>query len=251
MTDATKASILLGTLILAALAGGGSAAWQASRARAALHQAAIHEGRALEAQQAEAAAKADRAAAQQQAKAQAARVAELERQLAHRPVPPPAEPVPADAPAALVVAGLQGLGLQPRLLVDGLALSLPDGRTVLGWGREAARAPALALRLSTLEDLAQAQRDQIGGLTDMIGATDRALIAADARAQAQQGRAEALEVALKHSPSDRPWSAGLLVGLDASATRRAGVYLTRSWGPVQLQVTVLGNTAALGGGIRF
>lgn len=257
MTDATKASILLGALALAALGAGAFGVHQ-SRAKAdALQQAAIAQGEAHAAQQAEAQAKADRAAAQQVAAEQLRHVADLERQLAQRPMPAPAQPVPPDASADLVVAGLQGLGLHPQLLGSGLApdlsigLTLPDSRTTLSWGRESQRVPALAARLETLEALRQAQEGATSALLQRAEAGDRATAAADARADAEHRRAEALQQALHLTPVDRPWSAGLLVGLDTTGTRRAGAYLSRSWGPIQAQIVVLGNTAAVGGGIRF
>jgi hypothetical protein len=262
MTDATKAAILLGALTLTAIVGGLYGAHQSAAKAAALHRAAIAEGEARASQQAETQAKAERAAAQQVAATQLQRVADLERQLAQHPAPPPAQPVPPDAPAALVVAGLSGLGLHPRLLGEAvkdsltteplaLGLTLPDARTTLQWGREAQRVPPLAARLGALEALAQAQEGATSALLQRADAADRATSAADARADAEHRRAEALQQALHLTPVDRPWTAGLLVGLDTTGTRRAGAYLSRSWGPIHAQVVVLGNTAAVGGGIRF
>ena len=253
MTDATKAAILLGALTLAALGGGAFGVHQAKGKAAALHQAAIAEGERNAAQQAETQAKADKTAAQQVAAAQLQRVAELEHQLAQHPMPPPAQPVPPDASADLVVAGLQGLGLHPKPLGGDLALGLdlPDSRTTLTWGREAQRVPPLAARLEALETMTTAQEGATGALLQRADAADRASAAADARADAEHRRAEALQRALHLTPVDRPWSAGLLTGLDTNGVRRAGAYLSRSWGPIQAQIVVLGNTAAIGGGVRF
>jgi len=148
------------------------------------------------------------------------------------------------------VAGLQGLGLTPHLLDAGLALNLSDGRTTLGWGREALRVPGLQLRVAALEGLSAAQGEQAQALRQAQAATSQALEAADTRADAQQRRAEALQRAIDLRP-DRRWTAGLLVGADATATRHLGAYASRSWGPVHLQIVYLANTAAIGGGFRF
>jgi hypothetical protein len=254
MTDATKAAILLGTLTLSAVLAGVFGVHQARAKVAALRRAVIAEGEARASQQSETQAKAERAAAQQVAATQLQRVADLERQLAQHPAPPPAQPLPPDASVSLVLAGLHDLGLHPgQITLHDLALglSLPDARTTLQWGREAQRAPALAARLETLESLTQAQEGTTNALLQRAEAADRATSAAEARADAEHRRAEALQQALHLTPVDRPWTAGLLVGLDTTGQRRAGAYLSRSWGPVHAQVVVLGNTAAIGGGICF
>jgi hypothetical protein len=218
---------------------------------AALHQAAVQEGIAQEALKAEDQAKADRATADQVALQQTQRVAALEVELARRPLPPPAVPVPPDAPVAYVVAGLRDLGLQPQLQGEGLALTLPDGRTTLGWGREALRVPPLLARLATLDELTRAQADQSAAQRQQLAATDRALAAADARAEAHARQAESLQRYIDLTPRDRRWAAGLLAGIDPTGTRKAGGYVSYAWGPIHTQVVVLGNTAAVGGGFRF
>ena len=251
MTDATKAALLLGTLALAALAGGGAAAWQAREKGRALHQAAIEKGVAHAALQAEAQAKAERAAADQREAQQAARVAELERRVSQHPVPPPAQPVPVDAPAAVVVAGLQGLGLHPHLVGEGLALSTPDGRTVLGWGRETLRVPGLTARLGALEQLTAAQADHAAALQDRQAATDRALAAADQRADAQQRRAEALQRAYNLTPRWRPRAAGVIAAYDSTGRRHLGAIASYTVGPVEVGGLYLHQHAGVFVGLRF
>ena len=251
MTDATKASILLSALALAAVGGGAWGAHQSRAKAAALHQAAIAEGEAHAARQAEAAAKADKSAAQQVVQQQAARVAQLEHQLQQHPHPAPAEPVPADAPAAVVVAGLQGLGLHPGLLGDGLVLTTPDGRTVLGWGREALRVPALEARMGDLESLTAAQRDQAAALETRQAATDRALAAADARADAEGRRAEALQRAIDLTPKWRPNAVGLIGAVDFQGQRHLGFTVSRSFGPVEVGALYLNRTAGITAIYRF
>ena len=262
MTDATKASILLGTLVLAALVGGGAAAWQARAKAQALHQAAVQEGVAHAALQAEAKAKADKAAAEQVVQQTAARVAELERRLAQHPAPAPAVPVPADAPAAVVVAGLQGLGLAPQVLGPAvkdsltaqpmaLALNLPDGRTILGWGRQAMRVPGLETRMGDLETLTAAQRDQAYAMETRQAAADRALAAADNRAAANQHRAEALQLAIDRTPRWRPRAAGLIAAMDAQGQRHLGALASYSFGPVEIGGLYVNHTAGAFAVIRF
>lgn len=254
MTDATKAALLLGTLALALVVAGGVAVHQRNQRNQALHQAAVMEGVAHAAQQAEAQAKADRAAADLREAASHRRVALLESELARRPLPPPAEPVPVDAPAAVVVAGLQGLGLHPHPLGEGpavIGLALPDGRTVLGWGREALRVPALTARLDTLQQITQAQGTHAADQAQQLTAADRTIAAADARADAQAQRAANLQRAIDLTPRWRPTAAGLVLGVDATGTRHLGAYLTRNWGPVEVGALYLNRHAALMGGIRF
>ncbi len=254
MTDATKAALLLGTLALGLVVAGGVAVHQRNQRNQALHQAAVMEGVAHAAQQAEAQAKADRTAADLREEASQRQVARLEAELARRPVPPPAQPVPVDAPATVVVAGLQGLGLHPHLLGAGpavIGLELPDGRTTLGWGREALRVPGLTARLATLEELAQAQAQHSDAQAQQLAAADRTITAADARADAQAQRAASLQRAIDLTPRWRPTSAGLVVGVDSAGTRHLGAYLTRSWGPVEVGALYLDRHAALMGGIRF
>jgi len=251
MTDATKASLLLAALLTAAVGGGVYGFVQHRGREAALAQAAIATGEAHAAAQAEAQAKAERTAADQREARQAARVAELERRAAQHPMPPPAEPVPVDAPAAVVVAGLQGLGLRPEVLGEGLALTAPDGRTILGWGREVLRVPGLTARLGALEQLTSAQQDRAAAQAERQAATDRALSAADARADALQRRADALQRAADLTPRWRPTAAGLIVGLDEGGKRHLGAYLSRTWGPVELGALYLNRTAGVTAGIRF
>jgi len=226
---------------------------QELRAQAAEAQALIFLGREKAALDAETKAKTEKAVAQQVVDAKTQRVAELEAVLAKHPSPPPAQPVPIDANAPDVVAGLQVLGVHPSLLGadPAIGLNLPDGRTVLGWGREALRVPQLDARVGSLEDLSRAQADQAQAMKDQAAKADEALAAADARAVAATGRADSLQTALNLRPVDRPWSAVALVGLDAMGARHYGGGVSRSWGPVHVDVIVLGNMAAVGGGIRF
>ena len=259
MTDATKAGILLGALALAA-AGGGTYGWVQARGRAsALHQAAIAEGEARAERQAKETAKADRAAADQVAQQQTQRVAELQAELDRRPRPAAATPVPADAPVVVVVAGLQQLGLHPQPLADGLAptlgltlgLTLPDGRTTLGWGREALRVPSLEGRLATLEDLARAQADQAAAKDQQLAATDRALAASEAETAAQQRRADNLQRAVDRTPRWRPRAAGLIVALDSQGQRHLGALASYTLGPVEVGGLYVNHTAGAFAVIRF
>lgn len=251
MTDATKATLLLSALTLALLASIGVAVHKARGRAAAIEEAIILKGEIRAARQAEETAKADRAAARQLVTETNAEVARLQRQAAQHPVPPPAVPVPADASAAVVVAGLQGLGLHPRELGTDLALTLPDGRAVLGWGREALRVPGLQARLGDLEQLTTAQEARSQAQTQQQAATDRALAAADTRAEAEARRAAALARAIDLTPRTRTWAVGALYGVDTTGQRYLGAYASASWGPAQVQVLYLNHTAALGGGIRF
>ena len=251
MTDATKAAILLGALVLAAVAGG-TYGWMQARSRAAaLHQAALAEGEAYAERQAKEKAKADRAAADQVAQQQTQRVAELQAELDRRPRPAPAQPVPADAPVAVVVAGLQQLGLRPQPLADGLALNLPDGRTTLGWGREALRVPGLEGRLATLEELTRAQVAQAAAKDQQLAATDRALAASEAETAAQQRRADNLQRAIDRTPRWRPRAAGLIVALDSRGQRHLGALASYTLGPVELGGLYVNHTAGAYAVIRF
>ena len=262
MTDATKATLLLGALALAAVSGG-IYGWVQSRGRtAALHQAAIAEGEALAERQAKEKAKAERAAADQVAKAQTLRVAQLQAELDRHPRPAPAQPVPADAPVAVVVAGLQQLGLRPQPLgpavkdsltaqTPALALTLPDGRTVLAWGRDALRVPGLEARLDTLQDLTRAQADQAAAKDQQLAATDRALAASEAEAAALRRQAAALQRAVDLTPRWRPRAAGLIVGLDAQGQRHLGALASYTLGPVEVGGLYLNHTAGAYAAIRF
>ncbi len=251
MTDATKAALLLGTLVFGLAVVGGVAVHQRKQKEAALHQAAVAEGEARAERQAKEKAQADRAVADQVAAAQTQRVAQLQAELDRRPRPTPAEPVLADAPVAVVVAGLQQLGLHPQPLAEGLALTLPDGRATLAWGREFLRVPGLEARLTTLEDLTRAQGDQATAKDQQLAATDRALAASEAETAAQQRRAEALQRAVNLAPRWRPTAVGLIAGLDETGTRRLGAYLSRTWGPVEVGALYLNRTAGVTAGIRF
>jgi len=251
MMAATKASILLGSLLAVALAGGAYGVHQSRAKEAALHQAAVAEGEARAERQAKEKAQADRAVADQLAAAQTQRVAQLQAELARRPRPTPAEPVPSDALVAVVVAGLQQLGLHPQPLAEGLALTLPDGRTTLAWGREYLRVPGLEARLTTLEDLTRAQGGQASAKDQQLAATDRALAASEAETAAQRRRAEALQRAVNLTPRWRPASAGVVAGLDETGTRRLGGYVSYSWGPLEVGALYLNRTAGVIAGIRF
>lgn len=251
MTDATKAAIFLGSLILAAL-GGMAFGLHQSRAKAtALHQAAVFEGEAHAAQQSETQAKADRAAALQLVAQRDSEVAHLRAQVAAHPTPEPTEPVSPNAPVSAVVVGLQSLGLHPQVLGEGLALNLPDSRTALTWGREFLRVPGLNARIGALEDLSSAQVQQAEAQRQQQAATDRALAFADARADAQAHRADNLQRAIDLTPRVRPWAPGVLWGVDSTGVRHLGAYLAGSWGPVQGQIIYINRTAAIGAGIRF
>lgn len=253
MRDSTKGALLLASLLLGVVVSGLIAHRHARQRKAAEARALLLEGRADALLEREAAAKAATAEADRKAEGWRQEVAHLRAALAVRPLPSAPQPVPADASASLVVRGIQDLGLHPEPLAGPLALglTLPDGRTVLQWGREAQRIPAYVARLGVLEDLARAQEGATSALLQRADSADDALAAADARAAAQAQRAEALQEAMRLQPGDRPWSAGLLVGIDAFGARRTGAYASRAWGPVQVQVVVLGNVAAIGGGIRF
>ena len=226
---------------------------QTLRVQAAEAAALVFQGRESAAIERETAAKTEKAVAEQLVEAKTQRVVELEGALAKHPSPPAAQPVPIDASASDVVVNLQVLGIHPKLLSadPAIGLNLPDGRTVLGWGREALRVPDLAARLDALGDLSHAQADQAQAMKDQAAKADEALAAADARAVAATGRADSLQTALKLSPKDRPWAATALVGMDTTGARRLGASVSRAWGPVQIQIVILGNTAAVGGGIRF
>ena len=226
---------------------------QVVRAKAAEAQALIFLGREKAALDAETQAKTEKSAAQQLVEAKSQRVAELEAALAKHPAPPPAQPVPVDASAADVVAGLQGLGIHPNLLEadPAIGLNLPDGRTVLGWGRQALRLPQLDARMGALEDLSKVQTEQAQAMNDRAARADEALAAADARAVAATGRADSLQTALNLSPKDRPWSVTAFAALDTTGARHLGAGVSRAWGPVHVDVIVLGNMAAVGGGVRF
>ena len=226
---------------------------QVVRAKAAEAQALIFLGREKAALDAETKAKTEKDAAQQLVEAKTQRVAELEAALAKHPAPAPAQPVPVDASAPDVVAGLQGLGIHPSLLGTdpAIGMNLPDGRTVLGWGREALRVPQLNARVGALEDLSHAQTDQAQAMKDQAARADEALAAADARAVAATGRADSLQTALNLSPKDRPWSVTAFAGLDTTGARHLGAGISRARGPGHVDVVIIGNMAAIGGGFRF
>lgn len=251
MTDATKARLLLGALALAIVAAASWGGLESHRANLAQQVAAVQKGRADAAAEREAQAKAAKASADQVVQQLDAKVARLEAALAQHPHPAPAVPVPADAPAAVVVADLHGLGIAPRLLGDGLALSLPDGRTTLGWGREALRVPQLEARLSALGDLAEAQRQQVTAQRQQVAIAEQALQEADARADAQERRAEALQRAIDLRPRWRPSAAGVIVGVDSTGSRRLGAYAAHAWGPLEVGALYINRTAGLTAAIRF
>lgn len=173
-------------------------------------------------------------------------VERLRQELGKRPVPPPPDPVDPNASAVSVAGDLQGLGLRPVLLGEdpALGLALADGRTVLTWGRQAQRVPPLVARLETLEELGRAQTSAAEALRLQVSGLGTALAACDEGRDAERQRAKSLA-------PDRPWSVGLLVGIDTTGTRRVGAYVSRAWGPIHVQGVVLGNQAALGAGFRF
>ena len=260
MTDATKASILLGVLALAVAVSVGVAIHESRGRAAAQVEAKKQEGRADAAGEREAQAKTAKAAAEQLAARALGEVARLKAVAAQHPAPPAAQPVPPDATADLVVAGLRDLGLRPGLLGApaapdlalplSIGLTLPDSRTALAWGHEAQRVPPLSERIAALEQLAQAQEGATSALLQRAEAADQATAAADTRADAEHRRAEALQRAVDLNPL-RHWAPGVLVGVDDTGTRRVGAYLQWSSGPIHAEVVVLNNTVAIGGGIRF
>ena len=255
LTDATKATLLLGALALAALAGGAYGIHQSRGRAAALHQAAVAKGEARAERQAKEAAQADRAAADQVSAAQTQRVAQLQAELDRRPRPAPAQPVPADAPVAVVVAGLQQLGLRPQPLgPDGplaLGLTLADGHTTLGWGREALRVPGLEARLATLDDLTQAQHHQAVAKDQQLAATDRALGASEAESAALRRQTAALQRAVNLTPRWRPTGVGLIGGLDEGGRRHVGAIVSHSWGPVEVGALYLNRNVGVSAVYRF
>ena len=174
------------------------------------------------------------------------RVTQLEAALAQHPAPPKAKPVPADATAQEVASGLTALGVKPLVQAGDypLGLRLPDGRAVLGWGREALRVPGLEARGAALDELHTAD-------VAVLSKTNDALSAADTRATAESKRADASDKALAKAPLDKPWAVGLLTGYDTTGARKFGAYVNGSYGPVQGQIIVLGNSAAIGAGFRF
>lgn len=168
----------------------------------------------------------------------------LQHRLDSLPRDPGPRPVEPNAAMPVVVEGLRGLGLAPWVLGDDLGLTLPDGRTVINWGREAQRVGPLAARLETSIALARAQEGVTDALLQQVAGLTTALGAADERSEAERRRADL-------APKDRRWSAGALAGVDWTGTPRVGAYMSRSWGPLQAQVVVLGGQMALGGGMRW
>lgn len=170
----------------------------------------------------------------------------LQAKLAALPTDPGPRPVPPDAGVPVVVDGLRGLGIAPVVLGadPALGLTLPDSRTVLFWGREAQRVGPLAARLEACTALAQAQEGASGALHLQVDRLTSALAACDEGRDAERRRAALV-------PKDRPWTAGVLVGVDPSGARHLGAYVSRAWGPVQVQALALGNRAALGLGWRW
>ena len=152
-------------------------------------------------------------------------VERLRQELGKRPVPLPPEPVAPDASAVSVAGGLQSLGLRPVLLGEdpALGLVLADGRTVLTWGRQAQRVPPLVSRLETLEELGRAQTSAAEALRLQVSGLGTALAACDEGREAERRRAQALA-------PDRPWTVGILMGVDTAGTRRVGAYVSREIG---------------------
>jgi len=243
--DRGRVAVLGAWALIALLVVGGSS-WKAYHLGRQSVDMAQERRRVSDAEARESQAKASAKASGELAEDRLREVERLRGQLASRPTPPPAEPVAPDASAADVAAGLSGLGLRPVLLGGdpALGLNLPDGRTILGWGREVQRVPPLVARLETLEQLAQAQEGATSALHRQAADLAAALKASD------EGREAERRIARRLAP-DRPWAAGLLVGVDTTGTRRLGAYASRSWGPAQFQVVVMGNQAAIGGGFRF
>lgn len=210
-------------------------------------------GRADAAEEREAQAKTQKALAQQVAEERGREVARLRAERDALPADPGPSALPADASLPVVAADLRSLGLAPGLLGSDLplGLSLGDGRTVAAWGWEAQRVPVLRARLDATEALSAAQEGQILALQTQAQAGDAALADCDEGRLAERRRADAFEEALRRKPVDRPWSAGMLIGLDTSGARRLGAYVGRGFGRVHVEAVVVGNVAAIGGGIRF
>jgi hypothetical protein len=180
------------------------------------------------------------------AEARGQEVIRLRAQFRNLPQDPGPRPVDPDATSAALVAELGGLGIRAALLDAPLALGLTlgDGRTVLFWGREARRIPFLAARLGTLEELALAQEGATGALHQQVADLTTAYRSCEVQLETERRLA-------RLKASDRPWSAGALLGFDPSGQRHLGAYVSRSWGPIQVQVAIVGDRAAVGGGIRF
>lgn len=239
---------------IAALALIGVGVWrdraQSHRADMAEARALKQEGRADAAENREAQAKVEKAAAEQVAAQWSREVARLRAERDALPPDPGPQPVPADAPVQVVAGGLRSLGLNPQVLgVDpALGLSLQDGRTALGWG---VRLGPVEGRLESTLLLSEAQAKEAEALRARAEADEAALAACDEGKAAQASRADFLAEALRRRPVDRLWSVGGLVGMDTSGALRFGAYVTRAWGPAQVQLVVIGNQAAIGGGFRF
>jgi uncharacterized protein HemX len=210
-------------------------------------------GRADAAEEREAQTKAQKALAQQVAEERGREVARLRAERDALPADPGPSALPADASLPVVAADLRSLGLAPGLLGGALplGLSLGDGRTVAGWGREAQRVPVLRARLDATEALSAAQEGQILALQTQAQAGDAALADCDEGRLAERRRADAFEEALRRKPSERHWSLGGLVGVDFEGRRHLGAYGTWSWRAVQAHALYINRTAALGGGFRF
>lgn len=203
--------------------------------------AEVHHAQALED-----AHKAELSAAKALAEERGREVQRLKGLLASLPADPGPAPVPPDLKPEPLLAELESLGLHPVRLGDPLAvgLTLPDGITTLEWGRQALRVGPLSARVEAYGALVSAQEGENTALHLSLTASGKALEAADRRAAL-------LSRELDRRGPVRPWSAGLLAGVDLTGGRRWGAYVSRSFGPVDVQAVVLGNQVALGGGIRF
>ena len=227
-------------------------ALQVKSVRSALAQSAELKKAAGEAAVREAQLKNDRTALAEDVSRRDLRLADLESQLAHRPVPPTPISVPPDATLAQVRQDLMDLGLTPTTQPPStISLLLPDGRAVVGWGRDALRVPGLSARLTTLEDFHTECSEQNLALKKELSKTLDVVAAADQRASLEEQRAEASDKALRNAPKDYPWTVIPLFGRDSLGASKLGGSLSCSYGRVTGQVVVLGNNAAVGVGFRF
>lgn len=125
---------------------------------------------------------ADHEAASQAAEARAgeweSRAVAAEAKLARAPRPAPPAPPPVldqDLAKGLVLAGLAE-GLAVRVDLPASALTPPDGRKVWEWKELAGRVPGLELRLTSVEQAAEARKGQTVELHGALREKDVALI---------------------------------------------------------------------------
>lgn len=200
---------LLGLLVVLCLVTGSCVRHQQARAVQAETRAAVAEASerrmAKEAQDATAQAAQDRQVSLR-AEAEVARL-----QAALDAAPRPAPPTPAPATDPELAHGLQEAGLKVGLVVfqgdGGSRLAHPDAVKVWDWNQQALRIPALELRLTAAEGLAQGQTVETASLKIEVKDLDAARAkwqaahgAALDQVAAEQDRVKALEhqVAAQH-----------------------------------------------------